>query len=365
MRTINNIYYNFTFKQDKYLLTNKQLVDLEYNLYYLEDTKEDKLIKNDIILGTADEADKTITLPLNKDGRYRLDLVDINPPNNSIYFKHSLGKRNLIIKGLRKAICKHCRCKDDCDGCMTKEAKMCLTNQSLFNLVQQYLYINKDFSLSGFPIVSPKTYNYYTKYFNDNYDYLNHELSKQCLNNILSGSSSVNQDLFAIYLGVYYIGWYLEAKAEIDGLDKESLDYLDKVYNYKELSDCIKKLGIDMNELEEDFNYETINVFYWQLEIDQTFDDLQTLFNANYLSTKANQSLDTFQQGFNVPQGSIGKQCFAINNINNQSVILNDALGNDVTDNFETFYDIPTRSIVFCSIPSYITGSLFFKFKTL
>lgn len=365
MRTINNSSYNFTFNKDQYLLTSKLNTDLTYNLYYIEEGKVDKLIESKIILGGAEISDKTIVLPVIKDGRWRLELVEISVPNNLIYFTHSIGKRNLIIRGLRKAICTDCQCKDSCTGCNDKEARQCIANQSLFTLVSHYLYINKDFSLIGYPEVNATTYNLYKKVFNDNYDYLNHEVSKQCLDNNLSGSSSNIQSVFSYYMAIYYICWYLEAKEEIDNLDIESLEYLDKVYDYKKLSDCVRKLGINIDDIIPDYNVLPTNVYYWQLGISQTITDLQNIFNSIYLNLQPFESLNTFIQGYDVSMYSIGKLVFAITNIDNQEFIIYDALGNDVTENFETFYDISLRTIVFVSKPTYTISSLFFKFKQL
>lgn len=122
-----------------------------------------------------------------------------------------------------------------------------------------------------------------------------------------------------------------------------------------------------MDELEEDFNYEYINVYYWQLEIDQDFNDLQTIYDDSYLTIKPHKPIELFEEGYNVPLSNIGKLVFSIVNVNNSNYSLYDSLGNDVTDNFESFYHLPTRSIVFCSIPSYnySTPNLFFKFKKL
>lgn len=365
MRVINNSSYNFKFYQDQYILIDKLNTDVTYTLYYIQEGKTDVVVETKLILGTATIEEKTLILPVNKDGRYRLSFTEINDQYKHVYFTHSLGKRDLIIRGLKKAICRDCQCKEECNGCMTREAKQCIANQSLFTLVSHYLYVNKDFSIVGYPSVSNTTYLWYKEIFNNKYDYLNCEISKQCLENTISGSSSINQDVFAYYMAIYYMGWYLEAKQEIDLLDTDALEQLNKVYNYKKLSDCVAKLGINIEDITDDFNVQPINVFYWQLGQFETFVDLQNLFNPLYLYAKPFQLFSVFEAGYNVPKNSIGKLCFAISPTINQPFLIQDSLGNDVTDNFETFYDASLQAVVYCSILVYTSGTLFFKFKTI
>ena len=361
MRTINNTYYNFTFTRDKYILANRMLTDLTYSLYYVETGKVDRLVESKTISGTLDPIEKVFQLHVKKDGRYRLEVAEALAPDKFVYFTHSLDTRDLIVRKLIKVICKDCKCKD-CNDCGDKK---CLANQSLFNLIHHYLYVNKDFSTTGYPSVNNKTYDWYKKIFNTEYDNLNSKLYEQCASSAILGLDDIDQDLLSYYFAIYYVGWYLEAKLEIDNLDIESLEHLDKVYEYKKLSECIKKLGINIENIIEDFNNLPSNVHYWQLGMSEDFNDLQNLFNGTFLYSKPFETLEIFEEGFNVPQNSIGKICFGITNVDNQSFILEDSLGNDVTNNFETFYDNSLRCIVFCSIPSYSVGSLFFKFKTL
>ncbi len=359
MRTINNTTFTFIFSKDIYTLYSKSITDLEYKVYLIEKGKLDTVVQTGVLLASIPLIDRFINfLPL-IDGRYKLTITGYP---NSVFFTHSINKRNILIGLIKKGICP-CKCKTPCTDCITQEMKECLRSQSLTTFINNYIYINKDFSITGFLPSGNLTTDFYKKVYNDLYFYLNTELCKQLLVTGLNGELKQNQHLYNYQIAIYYLGLYFEAKLEIDSLDTESLIYLDTVYDYKKIIECIKKLGICVEDMEDNFNIQTINVYYWQLGLLEDINDVILVLGLSYLNTKPFQTIETFEQGFDVPLTSVGKLAFAITNIDNSPFILYDSLGNDVTATFDTYYDAVIRTILFVSIPSYIPSTLFFKFK--
>lgn len=365
MKTINNADYKLSSINDTYIYTNKSNIDQILNLYNIEELATTLILENKIVPALiVDSSNNIIDLAIIKDGRYRLDAT-INSVVISIYFTRSFGIRDLIIKKLITSLCSDCNCKGDCDECNEINGKNCLQNQTLFTLVQHYLYINKELNLSAFEIVTNETFDFYKDYFNLNYLSLNKSINIQSLNNIFTRETNIDIDLFNTYLAIYYIGWYREALDSIDTNIVTDLAYLNKVYEYDKLSKCIKKLGLPIEDLINTVIVVPIKVYYWQTLVDEDSTDVFDSFSRGDLVAYPYRPLEDFLEGYTISFNSIGKVVIAISEITNQDFIIKDSLGNDITDEFITYYDAPSKTILFVSQLTYSSTNLYFKFNQL
>lgn len=359
MKTINKTDYKLSSINDIYSYTNKSNIDQILNLYSVEETNTVLILENKIVSHTIDNV---LDLNITKDGRYRLDAT-INNLITSIYFTRSFGLRDLIITKLVNSICSDCKCNDPCDDCAEINGKNCLYNQTLFTLVQHYLYINKELNLSTFEEVTYETFDFYKYYFNTNYLTLNKSISIQCLDNIFLKETKIDIDLFNTYLAIYYIGWYRETLNSIDTSIVEDLAYLNKIYQYDKLSKCIVKLGIPITDLITTIILDPIKVYYWQTAIDEDSSDVFATFSGDDLVSYLYKPLDDFLAGYTVPFNSIGKVVIAISKIDNTDFNIKDSLGNDITDEFDIHYDTSSKTKLFVSQLTYSNTNLYFKFQ--
>lgn len=110
-------------------------------------------------------------------------------------------------------------------------------------------------------------------------------------------------------------------------------------------------------------------VYFWQEgNTATTVNDVQSQFESdkpNYFTGKNSDLMSVFLQGRIVNYNLIGRICFAIRETDNTNWQVLDALNNDVTDLFNTFYDAETMTVFFVSIENYTYSSIYFKFKEL
>lgn len=109
---------------------------------------------------------------------------------------------------------------------------------------------------------------------------------------------------------------------------------------------------------------DTMKMFYWQLN---SFTDnvvvVQNEIDQAYLDAKPSQNLSVFLSGFTVGYNQIGRICFAIQATTIQEWEIYDALNNNVTELFDSFYDVDLEAMVYVSKELYTFSSIFFKFK--
>lgn len=107
-------------------------------------------------------------------------------------------------------------------------------------------------------------------------------------------------------------------------------------------------------------------VFFWQLQsISEDLDSVKADFSQMYLESKPFMSLPVFEQGFVVNYETVGKICFAVQKTQSTDWQITDFLNNDLTDQFQSFYDDLTKTAVFVSNNNYNYGSIYFKFKKI
>ncbi len=161
-------------------------------------------------------------------------------------------------------------------------------------------------------------------------------------------------------IGLYYLAFYYTDLH--NATDDAEADYIKQKYKFTKVVSCLRRHGINIDNIEDVFfNYP---VFYWQLDnpIDDISDVIPLLSN-NYLATKPVDTFQKFNQGKIIEYNLIGRIVFTIKNADSSNFILNDSLGNDITDEFNTYYDTVNKFALFVSDIPYSHGNVYFKFK--
>lgn len=109
-----------------------------------------------------------------------------------------------------------------------------------------------------------------------------------------------------------------------------------------------------------------VKVYYWQFSTPATtIEDLIEEFGEETLEDKPSQNLSVFELGTNIGYTQVGRIVFAISKTTSQHWLIFDALSNDVTTIFDTYYDETRETMIFVSKAYYTHSSIYFKFKNL
>jgi len=352
--------YTFSVKRDTYVLVNKKTTTLSYKLHLYTDKTNVDTVKDEGFLLAYNNADyKDKVFDLLSDGIYKLEIID----GDDIYFESWIKLRNELISLLKPALCCACGCKGSHQDCMSKECKEAIANQSLLNMITVYQYLIKPFSIDTWLDNNKDLFDFYqTTFHKDREDSLA-LLGQQMFDCSLYGVPTTSGDLFKYNLAVYYLGLYFYAKS--DTL-LEDMNYLDEVYQYPALSKCIRKLGIDIEDVEGNFTEEISLVYYWQLPnpIDD-INDIIPIFDSIYLSDKPFAEFPVFEEGKIINYNTVGRVAFAVDKTTGVDFELKDQLGNDITDDFDSEYFPATSTVLFVSKLVSSISNMYFRFKPL
>lgn len=335
---LNYVYRKY---KDTYTLENTGLVALTYILSYRECNSVTTVSQGNI------NVNQTVTLPITyTDGVYSIKISDsvseeILP---DIFFYKNLVLS--IIDNVEKVIC-------GCDGCKGSSYSKCDNtecNSLLFTLVseQSLTFVN-----------NPK----YNTYLSIIGDYLKCSINELIVcsltEEMLLGKQDVKNLVLQI-IGLYYLAFYYTELHEAS--DDSEVDYVKEKYKFNKIAKCLKRIGINTGDIEDQlFNYP---VYYWQLSDPiSTITDVIPLLTDSYLATKPMDRFQVFTQGKIIDYNQIGRIVFTIKNADSINFILNDSLGNDITDQFDTYYDSVNKYALFVSKIPYSYGSVYFKFK--
>jgi hypothetical protein len=191
----------------------------------------------------------TIVLNTKKDGRYRIRIGE-----TVAYFSQYKNVRNETVKAVRRALC-DCGCTD-CSRCEDKEGNIAKRNQALYALLNGYTNLVKPFSFISPQPYNNSLFNFYQDIFNRNNLKIECSIANQLLETQITGNPSTNQILTNYNTAVFYLGLYFYYKYTITTsysnlIERETqLKYLEKVFNYNTIQNCISKLGICIKEYE-------------------------------------------------------------------------------------------------------------------
>ena len=337
------VLYTYTKYQDLYSLKNVNTNSITYT-FSRKECDSLTLVQSKVI-----PAGETIYLPLSyKDGKYQVDITD---GTNTVHIYDILYYQNLllsVIDNIEESVCP-CVCKE-CDECGDSDS--CKVD---FNTIV---------SAMSFSIVNtPK----YTKYFEliakelqCTYDEL---VLASLSNKMINGEENV-KDLYLKTISLYYLAFYYVDL--VGAKDADEVIYIKTKYKSEKILKCIKKLGIDVIKI-SNLLLSSMNVYYWQL--DNTIGEINSVASSmsvvNYLDDKPYLPFSTFEQGVNINYTKIGRIAFAIKETDIQNFLLNDSLGNDVTNDYDVRYLAGTKTALFVSKSVISITTLFFKFKKI
>lgn len=335
--------------------------------YTITKVKEDYFVKNNTLFplevtlkrtncNTTLETLKTITLESNVETNIELfhitGDIGVFVENESTY--NTLIKMynqyiRVIVNLVDKLLC-DCGC-DDCDDC-DKECIKAKQFLQLFSLFSAYFVINNPYYDVYFKVVS--------KHLKCG---IGVDLIKQIDSIILKGSVK-NEFYLKRLIAYYYLVLYI--KESFQSHTKEEAEYIRDKYNYTKLVLCIKKLGINPEEVVEDV-LSGMKVQYWQFT--DTVSNINTVinnWNPTYIDSLfgvQEKVLEDFEQGVVVSYTNIGRIGFAVSPTQLINFSIVDSLGNDVTDDFDNHYFADEETVVFISKVPYSYSNIYFKFK--
>lgn len=325
--------------KDVYTIENTGVVTLNYSID-TQGCNTTTLYKEGVII-----PGQTFTLPINyTTGVYIVTLSynieeEILPP--------ILQYNNLLISIINNTEEIMCGCKDcNCNDCDDQDQCMIKLNTLISDL---------SFSFVFNPV--------YSTYISIIADYLNCTINENVICYLttqqITGKEETN-DLYLQMVGLYYLAFYYYDLHQ--AIDDSEVTYIKNKYKFSKVSVCLKRNGINIDNIEDAFfNYP---VYYWQLNntVDTIIDVIPLISDA-YLATKPVDSFKNFNQGKIIEYTLIGRIVFTIKNADSLNFILMDSLGNDITDQFDTYYDSVNKFALFVSMINYSYGNVYFKFK--
>lgn len=335
---------------------------LNYTLFNIKCDNNIEQLSTGILL-----PNNNVSLSLIKDGFYKIIINDIH----TIYFNNWINLRTKLITKIKTVLC--CKCNNsinELENCQGKEGSNCIRNQSVYNLIQTYIGFLKPDSLNNPILYNTYIYNFIQRTIIEESCYIHQELCNQLLNTCITGNTINNTRLFKFYIAIYYLSAYLYELTTIDISDTEEsiLEqkiYINNVFDFNKIKNCITGLGLNINNLIEN-NMDNKNVYYYQLN-NPSISNNEELVNItnSYIESKPYKELSIFKNGYIVNYQNIGRLVFIIKEVENSNFILNDSLGNDVTDEFDINYIETVKSIIFISKLPYSIGNVYFKIKPL
>lgn len=330
--------YTYTNYKDVHTLTNNESLNMTYTI-----VKNSCDASTTITTGVMTPG-QSVILNFVTDGNYTIELSTAAATGSFDvpYFQNLLRS---FITDAEKLLCGCAKC-DDCAEC---------------NECQDYLSaFMKSFAFNS--INTPL----YQEYVNTIAEATLCDFTDQVVCSITNeevfGSSSVREPMLKI-LSYYYAAFYY--KDFFMAADPAEADYITTKYKFAKIAKCMKKLGVNPEDILTLFESES-DVYYWQLDNTQdTITEVTALLSPAYIAAKSSLPFSTFEAGHIVSYVDVGRICFAIMPTQVQNFLISDSLNNDVTDEFDIYYDIPMSLALFVSKIPYGFGNIYFKFKKL
>lgn len=250
MIEIVNITYTFKKVDDIYTLKNVSNDDtITYFLYKEKcDGIEELVLEGELIINAI----KNFTDL--KDGKYHIIVVNLNTDEyTNIYFNTYPFLRKQSISLIENLLCCDCGCNSLEDTLfVSKDCKTAVNFQTEYGYILSYFYSLKPLNETSQATTNTLLVIFLEALFNKYSCNINEELCKQYFNNCLEGLN-INNDINKIQLTLIYLSLYLYEKSLINSNESIELTYLKSKYNYDKVIKCIKKLGINIEEIEELF----------------------------------------------------------------------------------------------------------------
>lgn len=335
------VYYRILKYKDSYTIKNNTIADLNIVIKLLDCGKATKSFSEFTLNGGGEKI-----LKINYDGAFG---IYVNG-SEDVDFIIDIYNDTLdyIVSYTEEFLC-GCNCAG-CDDCDDKQS--CQLPLSLLTL------------MFGYYIATNPRYN---RYFDIVALHLKCDITSDLLCKITNFSLTGKSDyefflkrLIAYFYLVFYIYESLQS------VDEEEALYVKEKFNYVTIKPCIKKLGINPDDIVEEI-LSGMEVQYWQFQ--NTVSNINTVILAwtpTYLDTLPgidSRPLEDFEQGVVVPYTNIGRIGFAVSPTQLINFSIVDSLGNDVTDDFDNHYFADEETVVFVSKVPYSISNIYFKFK--
>jgi hypothetical protein len=330
--------YTYTKYKDVYTLQNLSETPLTYTINKeINEQTSQVLVKTGVL-----NFNGVITLKFPVDGIYTI-LLDDGENTETFTIKTYNALLLSFITVAEKLLC-GCKKCNDCEECNECEdylgafMKAFSFNSLNTPIYQDYVNLIPTFTLPAFT----------------------EDVVCAITNEKIYGNSSIKEPMLKI-VAYYYTAFYF--KDYLDAFDAEERAYIDAKYKLEKLSKCIRKLGISIKEIIEE--YQKLNlVYYWQEPFTLSNDAIYNLVtNMSYVLSKGYDTFVNFQEGKVIPYTGFGPLVFVITNSNTVDYILKDSVNNIITSLFD-FYVVPSiNSTLIISKNDYSEGNLFIKIE--
>ena len=216
--------FDFKKKQDKYSVTNEEIVPITYEIKKLYDCVNFLTISDGTI-----EAGETEEFEFTEDGEYR---IVINDGEDTIYIKHYLKLLTSIIEGVLDNLC-DCKC-----GCECSDGEDPLCNLLMLRAkIDVYKRLINPEGVAFFDAV-----NQHTKCLIEKPIYC--AVDKE----IILGEAECNTEIIKQLIALDYLAIYFFEMAQ--ACLTEDKEYVREKFNTKTIFCCIQSLGIDVGDIE-------------------------------------------------------------------------------------------------------------------
>lgn len=335
--------YTFTKYKDAYTLTNNGLTTITYTVYNLTCDSSKQTATGTISPSSTKE------ISFLYDGKYQILLDDGTEQelieNINVYYDLLTS----FIDNVESLVCGCKKCDDCGDVCNDCESFLAgLTKALSFNSLNSSLY---------------------QAYVNTIAESVRCDLNDTVVCAMLKEKVYGNTELEEIIkriIGYYYFAFYFKDSAM--AVDQDERDYVAIKYKYIKIAKCMKKIGLSPSEVIEVFESNTL-VYFWQIDNSEDItigiDEVSAGLNAITLLTQPSVAFEEFEEGHIVTYTLIGKRVFAIAPTQVQNFLIEDSLGNDITDAFDIEYRVDLNLALFVSKIPYSFSNTFFKFKKI
>jgi hypothetical protein len=280
------------------------------------------------------------------DGEYKISLIDEQNRVAEITILHYEKLLFQVITSINNLVCKVCQ---DC-----KESQKCTKCEDYLNsliLAESYYHLN---------------YSTYNSYMSNINNVLVSSLRSSItiyINEIIIKGKGNSENIILKLLGMYYIVFYYTDLSLSTNIAET--EYINLKYKAENTLGCLRDLGINVGSGEQvvDTN---INVYFWQLS--NSLDTINTvipLLNNVFINSKAMYSLEEFEVGKTISYNNVARIAFVLKEVSTTSFAIYDALNNNVTAQFDVYYDLNIKSLLYVSKVNYSFSNIFFKIKNL
>jgi len=342
-------------------------ITLDYKLIRLIPNEPDVLIAE----FTSDEP---LTVYPTDDGNYKLEVANETFTTYFIYLTIRDKFITEYITQIIETIC-NCGCDDIINPCTeTQLGNIALKRQKLFNITSILPYTIKPFSKGEALTTNDKLILIYQLYYNASIDNKMNALGKEYFDYYIKGTNTINTALFKNIIALNYYALYYYTRTEILptalGKREEYIKQIDSFFNYKVINTCLGCTDLVSN-IEDIINNpppftSPIMIYYWQLPLSNTLEDIIPIFEQATYINKPNESLVVFNIGVEIVNTSVGRLALAVAPTENIAYeIIDNITNNDVTALFDSHYFADLDVLLYVSKVPYTLSTFEFKIKKL